>query len=179
MEVEAVHAANQNKSESSLRAPLPVDKVVFCFNICSFKIKCVSLRRGDIDFAHVLQKLKVAIIKGTMSAFNIFEMWNGYYGHIYLLGVNVFRREAGVIFPRIRPSARARQKAVEAVGCGVNSEVDVVYRSQLRGVSKRMLHLLQSLCTSAGWQRCCLKRALSAGKSRICIAFELSLPEFA
>lgn len=68
---------------------------------------------------------------------------------------------------------------MEAVGCSVNGEVDVVHRSQLRGVGKGMLHLLQRLCTSAGWQRCRLKRPLGAGNSRICMAFELPLPEFA
>lgn len=62
MKVEAVHAANQNKSESSLRAPLPVDKVVLCFDIGPFEIKRVPPRHGDVDFAQVLQKLKAPIV---------------------------------------------------------------------------------------------------------------------
>lgn len=71
MEVEAVQAAHQNKREISLWAPLPVDKVVFSFNICSFEIKRVSPRRSDIDFAQVLQKLKAPIVEDTTSALEI------------------------------------------------------------------------------------------------------------
>ena len=71
---------------------------------------------------------------------------------VYLSGIDVFwRRAGGAVVSRRTVSVRAGEKAVEGMGCSINSQVHIICHSQLRGVSEGMLHSLQGLCPTAGW----------------------------